>query len=95
MKRAEKKQSPSGIGEQTLADLVQSIRAAERLSTDQAAAVWRGLADVAQALRKAGHPKRERLASVPAAQSGQGDLLAEAAAPDRAPAGLLSAPTGV
>ena len=90
-------QSPSGIGEQTLADLVQSIRAAESLSTDQAAAVWRGLADVAQALRKAGHPKpkRERLASAAAVQSDQGHLLAEAAAPDRAPAVLLSASTGV
>ena len=93
------KQSPFGIGEQTLADQAQSIRAAERLSTDQTAAVWRGLADVARALRKAGHPKpkRERLASVSAAAvlSGQGDLLAEAAAPDRAPVALPSAPTGV
>ena len=40
MRRGEMKQAPSGIEEQTLADLVQSIRAAERLSTDQAAAVW-------------------------------------------------------
>ena len=72
------KQSPSGIGEQTLVELAQSIRAAERLSTDQVAAVWRGLADVAQALRKAGHPKpkRERLASALAVLCGQGDLLA-------------------
>ena len=87
------KQSRAGIGEQMLADLAQAIRVDERLSADQAAGVWRGLADVAKALRKAGHskPKRERQAS--AGLSGQGDLLAETAAP--APVVLPPASTGV
>ena len=47
-------------GGRTLSDLAESIRAAGTLTDDQAAAVWRGLADVAKALRKAGHPKPKR-----------------------------------
>jgi hypothetical protein len=56
----------SSIGGQTLTNLADSIRAAGTFTDDQAAAVWRGLADVAKALRKAGHPKpkRERPAPV-------------------------------
>jgi hypothetical protein len=60
-----------------LADLSAAIRAADTLLPDHAAAIWRGLADVAKALRKAGHsqPKRERPA--PVALPGQAllDLL--------------------
>lgn len=85
----------ASIGGQTLADLADAIRAAGSLTDDQAAAVWRGLADVAKALRKAGHPKpkpkRERPA--PVALPGQADLLADAAEP--APAVLPPASTGV
>ena len=84
----------ASIGGQTLADLADAIRAAGTLTDDQAAAVWRGLADVGKALRKAGHPKpkpkRERPA--PAALPGQADLLADAAEP--APAVLPPASTG-
>lgn len=89
----------ASIGGQTLADLADAIRAAGTLTDDQAAAVWRGLADVAKALRKAGHPKpkRERPAPAPApapvALPGQADLLADAAEP--APAVLPPASTGV
>ena len=93
MKRAEMKQSRAGIGEQMLADLAQAIRVDERLNADQAAAVWRGLADVAKALRKAGHSKPKRERQAPTVLSGQGDLLAEAAAPS--PVVLPSASTGV
>ena len=83
----------ASIGGQTLADLADAIRAAGTLTDDQAAAVWHGLADVAKALRKAGHPKpkRERLAS--GALPGQADLLAEAVEPD--PTVLPSVSTGV
>ena len=68
----------ASLGGKTLADLAESIRAAGALTDDQAAAAWRGLADVAKALRKAGHPKpqRERPASVLSVLSGQADLLA-------------------
>lgn len=68
----------ASIGGQTLGELAEAIRSANSMTDEQAAAVWRGLADVAKALRKAGHPKpqRERSASV---VSGQADLLAEAA----------------
>lgn len=78
-------------GGQTLGDLAQAINAAKSMTAEQAAAVWHGLAEVAKALRKAGHPKpkRERPASV---VSGQADLLAEAVEP--APA-LPPASTGV
>lgn len=78
----------------TLADLADAIRAAGTLTDDQAAAAWRGLAAVAKALRKAGHPKpkpkRERPA--PVALPGQADLLADAAEP--APAVVPPASTG-
>lgn len=79
-------------GGQTLGDLAQAINAAKSMTAEQAAAVWHGLAEVAKALRKAGHPKpkRERPASV---VSGQADLLAEAVEP--APAALPPASTGV
>lgn len=79
-------------GGQALDDLAQAINAAESMTAEQAAAVWHGLAEVAKALRKAGHPKpkRERPASV---VSGQADLLAEAVEP--APASLPPSLTGV
>jgi hypothetical protein len=65
-------------GGQTLDDLAQAISAAESLTAEQAAAVWHGLADVAKALRKAGHPKPKRERPAPVVLSGQADLLAEA-----------------
>ena len=87
----------ASIGGQTLADLADAIRAAGTLTDDQAAAVWRGLADVAKALRKAGHPKPKpkpkRQRPAPVALPGQADLLADAAEP--APAVLPPASTGV
>lgn len=63
----------ASIGGQTLADLADAIRAAGTLTDDQAAAVWRGLADVAKALRKAGHPKPKRERPAPVALPGQAD----------------------
>ena len=83
----------ASIGGQTLADLADAIRAAGTLTDDQAAAVWRGLADVAKALRKTGHPKPKRERPAPVALPGQADLLAEAAEP--APAVLPPVSTGV
>lgn len=83
----------ASIGGQTLADLADAIRAGGTLTDDQAAAVWRGLADVAKALRKAGHPKPKRQRPAPVALPGQADLLADAAEP--APAVLPPASTGV
>ena len=79
-------------GGQALDDLAQAINSAESMTAEQAAAVWHGLAEVAKALRKAGHPKpkRERPASV---VSGQADLLAGAVEP--APASLPPSLTGV
>ena len=77
----------------SLVQLGVSIRATGEAMTDaEAAATWNALAEVAKALRKAGHPKpkRERPAPVVA---GQADLLAEAAEPD--PAALPPASTGV
>ena len=76
----------------TLVQLAESIKATGAAMTDsEAALTWSALAEVAKALRKAGHPKpkRERPASV---GSGQADLLAEAVEP--APA-LPPASTGV
>ena len=83
----------ASIGGQTLADLADAIRAGGTLTDDQAAAVWRGLAAVAKALRKAGHPKPKRERPAPVALPGQADLLADAAEP--APAVLPPASTGV
>ena len=80
-------------GGRTLSDLAESIRAAGTLTDDQAAAVWRGLADVAKALRNAGHPKPKRERSARVAQPGQADLLADVAEP--APAVLPPASSGV
>jgi hypothetical protein len=79
----------------SLAQLGSSISATGAAMTEsEAAATWSALADVAKALRKAGHPKpkreRERPASV---VSGQADLLAEAVEP--APTALPPASTGV
>ena len=74
----------ASVSGQTLAELADSIRAAGALTDDQAAAAWRGLADVAKALRKAGHPRpgRSRPAQVPQPeQPVQADLLADAAEP--------------
>ena len=77
----------------SLVQLGASIKAmGEAMSDAEAAATWSALADVAKALRKAGHPKpqRERPAS---GVSGQADLLAEAVEP--AAAALPPAQTGV
>ena len=77
----------------TLMQLGESIKAIGVAMTDsEAALTWSALADIAKALRKAGHPKpkRERPASV---VPGQADLLAEAAEP--APASLPPSLTGV
>ena len=77
----------------SLAQLGASIKAMGEAMTDaEAAATWSALADVAKALRKAGHPKpkRSRPASVVA---GQADLLAEAVEP--APAVSPPSSTGV
>ena len=82
-----------GDAPRTLADLAGAIRAADTLTADHAAAVWRGLADVAKALRKAGHPKPRRERPALVAQPGQADLLADAAEP--APAVLPPASAGV
>jgi len=79
-------------GGQTLADLAESIRAAESLTDDQAAAIWQGLADVAKAMRKAGHPKPQRERTAPVVAAGQADLLADVAAPDSAPLPPVSTP---
>lgn len=68
-------------GGQTLDDLAKAISTAEAMSAEQAAAVWRGLADVAKALRKAGHSKPKREQRHPVALLGQADLLAEALEP--------------
>lgn len=68
-------------GGQALDDLAQAISAAESMTAEQAAAVWHGLADVAKALRKAGHPKPKRERPAPVALTGQADLLAEAVEP--------------
>lgn len=83
----------ASIGGQTLADLADAIWAAGTLTDDQAAAVWRGLADVAKALRKAGHPKPKRERSALTALPGQTDLLTEAAEP--APVVLPPASTDI
>ena len=83
----------ASIGGLTLADLADAIRAAGTLTDAQAAAVWHGLADVAKALRKAGHPKPKRERSARVAQPGQADLLADIAEP--APAVLPPASSGV
>lgn len=62
----------------SLADLGAAIQsAADTLTDDQAAALWRGLADVGKALRKAGHPKPKRESSASVAVPGQADLLAD------------------
>ena len=59
----------------TLAQLSESIKATGAAMTEEEArATWRALAQVAKALRKAGHPKREREGS--GVVSGQADLLA-------------------
>jgi len=63
----------------SLAQLGQSIKAMGEAMTDaEAAATWSALADVAKALRKAGHPKPQRERPAPAA-SAQADLLADSA----------------
>ena len=86
---ASRQQWRVGDSSRTLADLAGAIRAADTLTADHAAAVWRGLADVA----KAGHPKPRRERPALVAQPGQADLLADAAEP--APAVLPPASAGV
>lgn len=85
--QASRQQWKVGDAPRTLADLAESIRAADTLTADHAAKIWAGMGELAKALRKAGHPKRERTA--PAALA----VLAEAAEP--APAVLPPASTGV
>lgn len=80
-------------GARTLADLAAAIRAADALDDAQAVAIWQGLADVAKALRKAGHPKPKRQHPAPAVLPGQGDLLD--AAPVVADPALPAADRGV
>jgi len=63
-------------GGQALDDLAQAINAAKSMTAEQAAAVWHGLAKVAKALRKAGHPKPKHERSVSILPK-QDDLLAE------------------
>lgn len=71
---------------QTLTDLAAAIRTAKEMTDDQASAVWSGLADVAKALRKAGHPKpvSKREHPMPNASPRQADLLSDAVEPVRA-----------
>lgn len=68
-------------GGQTLDDLAQAISAAESMTAEQAAVIWRGLAEVAKVLRKVGHPKPKRERSVPVSLPGQADLLARVVEP--------------
>lgn len=65
----------ASTGGQTLADLAAAVRGADSLTTEQATALWLGLADVAKALRKAGHPKPTRERHPAPVPPGQGDLL--------------------
>jgi hypothetical protein len=63
----------------SLAQLGESIQAIGAAMTEaEAAATWRALAEVATALKKAGHPKPKRERPAPAA-SAQADLLADPA----------------
>lgn len=91
--QASRQQWKVGDAPRTLADLAESIRAVDTLTADHAAKIWAGMADVAKALRKAGHPKPKRERPAPVALPGQADLLADAAEP--APAVLPPASTGV
>ncbi len=91
--QASRQQWKVGDAPRTLADLAESIRAADTLTADHAAKIWAGMGELAKALRKAGHPKPKRERTAPAALAGQADLLAEAAEP--APAVLPPASTGV
>ncbi|MDF3837876.1 hypothetical protein P3W85_33820 [Cupriavidus basilensis] len=60
-----------------LAELVKAIdAAAERLSPDEAAAIWHNLNEVSRALNRAGFPEPKRKRKPAANASGQGDLLA-------------------
>jgi hypothetical protein len=59
-----------------LGDSIQAIGAA--MTEAEAAATWKALAEVATALKKAGHPKPKRERPAPAA-SAQADLLADPA----------------
>ena len=79
--KASRQQWQASTAPRTLADLAAAIQAADTLTTAQADAVWRGLGEVAKALRKAGHPKPKRERPAPAVPAGQADLLAEAVEP--------------
>lgn len=64
----------------SLAQLGESIQAIGAAMTEaEAAATWRALAEVATALKKAGHPKPKRERPAPSAASAQADLLADPA----------------
>lgn len=90
---ASRQQWKLGDGPQSLADLADSIRSAESLTDAQAAAMWQGLADVAKALRKAGHPKPKRERPAPVALPDPPNLLASVVEPVSAV--LPASPTGV
>lgn len=91
--RANRQQWRVSDAPRALSDLAEAIRAADTLDAAHAAKIWAGMADVAKALRKAGHPKPKRERPAPVALPGQADLLADAAEP--APAVLPPASTGV
>ena len=91
--QASRQQWKVGDAPRALSDLAEAIRAADALDAAHAAKIWAGMADVAKALRKAGHPKPKRQRPAPVALPGQADLLADAAEP--APAVLPPASTGV
>ncbi|KVW63421.1 hypothetical protein WK99_13810 [Burkholderia ubonensis] len=59
-----------------LAELVAALEAAaECVTPDEAAELWRNLAEVARALKQAGYPRPRRVRPAPAVAPGQGDLL--------------------
>ena len=91
--QASRQQWKVGDAPRSLADLADAIRTADTLTADHAARIWAGMAELAKALRKAGHPRPKRERPAPAALPGQADLLASAAEPD--PAILPPASTGV
>lgn len=47
----------AAVADRTLSELADAVQFGGIVHDAHAAAVWRGLADVAKALRKAGHPK--------------------------------------
>ena len=56
--QASRQQWKVGDAPRTLADLAESIRAADTLTADHAAKIWAGMGELAKALRKAGTRSR-------------------------------------